>query len=305
MATPLGTLPPGDVGYYIVDWTAELGAVAGDALSGNLTVESASPDLSISNLNLSGSSLAFNASAEVAATYLLTARAGFEPSGRRASKQLELVVGVPPAVEPISLDEGRRHLRLDTAGNPPTHPDDDLVLGWITAAREYVEQETGLSLVTASKTDYRDSWQGSSSRHRTSLETGFHPMGSPLWWGLSSGRLSFVLVHAPVISVEEIRYLDADGEEQVLPPDQYRLTPDGVLMRVEQAVGVAWPATYFGAHGVVQIDYTAGFSGPIPEALRTAIKLMLGVYYENRGVLDRAQGVPQGVDALIDKYRIM
>jgi hypothetical protein len=305
MATPLGTLPPGDVGFYTVDWTAELGAVTGDALTGDLTVDCASPDLSITNLNLTGSALAFNATAEVAAKYLLTARAGFSPSGRRASKQLELVVGLPPAVEPITLDEGRQHLRLDTGGDPPSHPDDPLVLGWITAAREYVEQETGLTLVTASKTDYRDTWQGSSSRHRTSLETGFHPIGSPLWWGLSTGLPSFLLVHAPVISVEAIRYLDADGTQQVLASDQYRLAPDGALMRIEQAIGVAWPPVYFGAHGVVQIDYTAGFADPIPEALRTAIKLMLGVYYENRGVLDRAEVVPQGVCALLDKYRIM
>ena len=46
----------------------------------------------------------------------------------------------PPSVEPISLEKARLHLRLDTSGSPPSHPDDSLVTSLITAVRENAEE---------------------------------------------------------------------------------------------------------------------------------------------------------------------
>ena len=44
-----------------------------------------------------------------------------------------------PTVEPITLAEARLHLRLDTFGSPPSHPDDSLVEAIISAARGMAE----------------------------------------------------------------------------------------------------------------------------------------------------------------------
>jgi uncharacterized phiE125 gp8 family phage protein len=307
MTTVLGPLPPGDVGYYGVDWSDQLDAVAGDSLTGNLIIDCASPDLTISNLKLAGTTVTFNASSPTAAVYRLTARAGFAPSGRMLSQQFELVIGVPPASEPVSLDEARRYLRLDTSGNPPAHPDDELVQSVITAARQYCEGETGLTMVTTQLTDYRESWD---DRERSSVHR-FMEYHASAWDFLpyhyqTFARPSFVLLHAPVISVDEIRYLDTDGVLQVLTPDQYRTIPfAGPLIRIEPAVGDTWPTLYPGVHGAVQIDYTAGYNGPIDEGLRTAIKLMIGIYYENRGIYADEKLVPQGVSDMLDGYRVL
>ena len=50
-------------------------------------------------------------------------------------------------VEPITLEEARLHLRLDTSGSPPSHPDDSLVTVLITVARQSAEAYLGRSLV--------------------------------------------------------------------------------------------------------------------------------------------------------------
>jgi hypothetical protein len=301
----LGTLPPGDVGFYSVDWSEQLSAVAGDAIVGNLTVECDSPDLLISNVTLSGTAVTFNATSEVAALYSLVARAGFNPSGRRLSQRIDLAIGEPPATEPIGLDEARQHLRLDTSGNPPAHPDDLLVQGMITAARQYCEGETGLSIVTTKITDYRDAWTDELAPR---TRWGHYPgLGDYLYHGdlQMLGRPAFLLQHAPVISVDELRYMDPSGVWQVLPPDQYRTIPFGPMLRLEPLIGGAWPACYSGGHGVVQIDYTAGFDSPIEEGLRTAIKMMIAVYYENRGAFGPPAQIPQGVSDMLDGYRVL
>jgi hypothetical protein len=215
--------------------------------------------------------------------------------------------------EPVTLDEARQHLRLDVGGSPPSHPDDGLIVEWITAARQFVEQETGLTLVTASVTDVRDSFEGTAQRHSMGAQYsygyawgyGYYPgEGSFLWdRGHGGGRPSFVLLRAPVISIDSLRYVDTSGIEQTMTEDEYRATDDGVLTRLEPALGLSWPVPYYGAHGVVTVDYTCGYDpDPVPSALVTAVKMMLAIYYENRSPIAIK---PLGFDALVDKYRVL
>lgn len=57
-----------------------------------------------------------------------------------------------PAVEPITLSEAKAHLRVtDTV-------EDALISNLIKAAREEVEQATGLALITQEWRLYLDSW---------------------------------------------------------------------------------------------------------------------------------------------------
>ena len=44
-----------------------------------------------------------------------------------------------PSTEPVTLAEARAHLRLDTFGSPPAHPEDDLISLYISAARQFCE----------------------------------------------------------------------------------------------------------------------------------------------------------------------
>ncbi len=56
---------------------------------------------------------------------------------------MALTLFTPPTAEPVSLEEAKRHLRVD--GN-----DEDVdILGLITAAREQAERHTRRQLLTA------------------------------------------------------------------------------------------------------------------------------------------------------------
>src|ERR1043165_9106345 len=48
-----------------------------------------------------------------------------------------------PSVEPITLEEARDHLRLVASGSPATHPDDDMIEAFITAARQHIDGKDG------------------------------------------------------------------------------------------------------------------------------------------------------------------
>lgn len=303
MSEHLGSLPPGDVGYFGVDWTEIIAAVAGDALDGDPQITCSSAALSIDRLRTMNGVSTFNASSDVEGTYELLARVALEPSGRRVSQTLVLVVGLPPALEPVTLDEARKHLRLDVSGDPPQHPEDDLILGWIRAAREKVELATGLTLVRTPAVDYRDSWpmeheRYGSRRHVDPLRDWIRDPGR-----FRGGSVSFLLDKTPVVSIQAIKYVDVNGVLQVLPADQYQLVPDAGRMRVQTAAMTSWPSVQRES-GAIRIEYTAGPTGPIAESLRSAIKLVLAVLYENRGSYD-ADKPPQGLEELIQGYRIL
>ena len=51
-----------------------------------------------------------------------------------------------PSTEPVTLAEARAHLRLDTFGSPPAHPEDDLISLYISAARQFCEDYLGHSI---------------------------------------------------------------------------------------------------------------------------------------------------------------
>ena len=56
------------------------------------------------------------------------------------------------AAEPITLAQARLHLKLDTSGSPPSHPDDTLVTALIIASRESAEKYTGLAIANQTYT---------------------------------------------------------------------------------------------------------------------------------------------------------
>ncbi|MCW8918915.1 MAG: head-tail connector protein [Gammaproteobacteria bacterium] len=177
-----------------------------------------------------------------------------------------------PAAEPVTLAEAKAHTRADDA-------DDALLAALITAGREYVESETARVLI-----------------ERTGV--------------LSLDRFPSVIrvPGAPLVSVEALRYLDIEGQQQTLPSDQYRVDASSAPGRITPAPGVAWPATLF-VPGAVSIDLTVGYgtADDVPGVLKQALLLLVGHWYENReGVVigTITSEVPIAVTSLLDKRRV-
>ncbi len=172
-----------------------------------------------------------------------------------------------PAVEPVLLAEAKAHLRLDT------DDEDDLVGALIAAARVAVETETRRVLIS-------QSW-------RAIFET----------WPADGVILPVV----PVISVDEVRAIDAEDAATVLDAEDYEFDPADFSVTLDQIT----------ATDHYEIDFTAGYgtSGvDVPQPLRQAIRLLVTHWYENRSAIsldDTLAATPLGYRELIAPYRKM
>lgn len=167
-----------------------------------------------------------------------------------------LILVTDAAEEPVSLETARLHLRLDADGSPPSHPLDDLISLAISGARDWAEQFTGLQLVERAY-EYR-------------LAAFADPLDLPVW---------------PVRSVEYVAYLDGDGVEQTLDPNDYvfQAGDDDTPARLVLAAGADWPETD-GSEECVRIGLITGYGDPadsppaplLPAALRIALLVHVG-----------------------------
>ncbi len=182
----------------------------------------------------------------------------------------------PPALEPVSLDDAKAHLRLDTSD------DDALVTAAITAARVHVEAMTRRVLIEQGWRVYLDAWP--------------------------KKRIVAIPV-APLISVDNLIVFDPGGDAIAVASDDYEV--DAVSVPGRLVLSAPVPVLVGRAVNGIEIDVTAGY-GPtsidVPTPLRQAIMMLVAHWYEHRGAVghDQAGNVPPlGFDALIAPYRIL
>lgn len=175
-----------------------------------------------------------------------------------------------PAAEPLTLEQAKLHLRVDY------NDDDELITDLITVAREAAEDRLGRSLVSCV-------------------------------WRLTVDKFSpaLVLPNPPCITVESVRYLDADGIERTLDAANYLVNTVAEPACIVPAVGVTWPSTQDRINAVV-VDYTAGYgdaAANVPKPITQWMKLAIGDMYDNRNRSSDKPSVPQNfADSLLDTY---
>ena len=187
-----------------------------------------------------------------------------------------LIKTTQPTAEPVSLAEAQLHLRLDTAGSPPAHPDDALVRGLISAARENAEQYTGVTIASCT---YEA--QGAAVDSKLSLQT------------------------YPVTSVSSVTYQDSDGVTQTVAAADYYVDnfarPSRLVFKQNapsQDLTVQFTAGY--------TDLSSPNPYPCPAGVKAAILIMLGNLYENRESVSSTQSYerPQSSTYLLTPHRI-
>lgn len=186
----------------------------------------------------------------------------------------------------ITLDECRKHCRITPDDDsPPAHPDDDLLLGYLAVAREWVEGYSGYSLTPRT-------FEYALDRFPTE---------------------EIKLPGAPIIAIVSVKYTDEDAVQQTLAANQYVLDDFQEPAWLLPAVDVSWPGT-LGVINAVLIRYSAGFSfrtdspqsRPLPKVLKQSVLLLLGHLYENREQSTEVSlnEIPIGVTSLCDFRRI-
>lgn len=110
----------------------------------------------------------------------------------------------------------------------------------------------------------------------------------------------------PLISVDSVKYFDADDVEQTLSSSLYRVYPalDGFEVELKQDTTIPVLAHRKDA---VKITFTAGYgAGPdVPEPILGAISMLAGHFYENptESSPDRNHPIVVGAFDLIEPFR--
>jgi len=183
-------------------------------------------------------------------------------------------------IEPVSLTEAKAHLRV-------TSTDEDTLIDIIIkAARQSAESMTRRSLA--------------SQVFELSLD--------------DFPEEEIVLPMPPVESITSIKYKDSDGVETTWDSSKY-VFYNSEPAKIIPVYGEVFPSFTPYPAGAVKIRFTAGYktSGTdisliIPEAIKQALLLLIGSFYENReDLLSKGhipKSLPFGVDALLYPYRI-
>lgn len=183
----------------------------------------------------------------------------------------------------------KNHLRVDFTD------DDDLVTSLITAAREYVETITGRCLVTSNWVYYLDTfpygWDRTSAPARSSVNRIIE------WW---ANVQNIRIPQAPLQTITKIEYLPSGNSSAylTLDPATYVVDATSNPAVVSPVANAYWPYTY-AVHNAVKISFTAGYVS-VPEAIKTAIRMTVAFWYENR---EDSATVPKAVEYLLASYR--
>ena len=184
-----------------------------------------------------------------------------------------------PAAEPLSTAQAKSHLRVDASD------EDTLIDDLVKSARESIEEDTGLQLITATWRLYLDQFP-------------------------ATGKL-IRLPRPPLQSVSSIKYYDADGVLQTWTSTLYLVDIDAVPARIAEAPDEDWPDTQDRINAV-EIEFVSGYGlagSDLPEPINSALKLQLGHLFENREdvlVSSRVDVMPlvSGADAKLTPYRV-
>ena len=187
---------------------------------------------------------------------------------------MSLTITTQPAEEPVDVAEAKRHLRLSGG-------EDVQVALLIEAARERCERELDRAVMATTYKYTMRTWPGN-----------FIELPKP-----------------PLTSVTEVRYTDTGEAEQTLTVStHYTVDTTSTPGRVCLVKNQSWPSVSSDAAHPIQITYVAGYASAndVPSAIKQAILLFVGHYYENReqvitGTI--ATNLPQAATDLLAAFR--
>lgn len=183
-------------------------------------------------------------------------------------------VVTPPATEPVTLADVKRHLNvLHTS-------EDGMIAGFAAAARRHVEETCSIALINQTRRVYLSKWPSD----------GIIPLHRP-----------------PLVSVTAVKYLDADEVERTLAVDQYHVIKNRIEPHVVRRKAATWPATADHPQAV-WVDYVCGYGTEptaVPQDIRNGLLMLAWDFYFNRGDTSDVNLTRNHVaaNALLDPYK--
>ena len=186
-----------------------------------------------------------------------------------------------PAIEPVTLAEAKAHCRID--GNS----DDAYVQALVAAAREWVEQYLDRSLVYTQWTMRFDRFP----------PDGTHDIELPRPPVATAGTATAVA----------LTFTYENGTTAAYSTASYRVDRNSTPGAVKTLYGQTWPP-HLQDDNAISVTWWGGY-GPsgtdVPAAIRHAILMLVGMWFERRMAADSMGGgeIPFGVKSLLDSQR--
>lgn len=189
---------------------------------------------------------------------------------------MKVSIVTQPTEEPLTLDEAKHHLRIDT------EDDDSLILSLTKASREYTETVTGRKLITQTWKYYLDDWP--------------------------EDKNYIALPFPPLSSVTHLKYTDYNSVQVTVSTSSYDFDTVSEPGRIVLAHGECWPGATLHPTNPIEIQFVCGYGTPddIPESLKPAMKIDLSDMYEQRESIVVGQPVAHLdiLDRLYMPYRV-
>lgn len=164
----------------------------------------------------------------------------------------------PPALEPVTLAEAKAHLRVDTDA------DDVYVSHLISAAREWVEQYLDRTLV-------HTQWV---MRFDKFPDSGIEPVELPRPPMVASGTATAVTV----------TFTQEQGSTSTYSTAEYRVDRHATPGTILPIYGSTW-TPHRQDDNAISVTWWAGYGASgssVPAAIRHAMLMLIGFWYENR-----------------------
>lgn len=184
-----------------------------------------------------------------------------------------------PTSEPVDLDTVKSHIRVDW------DDEDELIGGYIKAARQYCEDVCGRRFMTQTWDLWIQQW----------------PAGNRIY-----------IPYPPLISVEYVNYTDSTESVNILDSSTYVVNNAGSLGEVVLRFGQIWTPSVLSPSRPVNVRFDCGYGDAfaVPQPIKQAILLLIGHWYANREsvIIGRTATatvqVQDTVDALLARYKM-
>tara|TARA_R100000005_G_scaffold95320_1_gene76353 strand:- start:134 stop:757 length:624 start_codon:yes stop_codon:yes gene_type:complete len=203
---------------------------------------------------------------------------------------MKLVRNTLPATEPITLNDTKAYLKVENSA------DDTLITSLIKAAREEIEEYTGLIIISQVWTLYLNQFP-------------YHE--DQIWWdGMRELPIDFYnksskieLPKRPVQMVNHIKTYSDSDVATTIPTSDYQVStyaaPNPEYSVITLRDGKTWP-TFTRNQDGIEIQFMCGYgNSAIPENLKQAIKILVAYRYCNR----EATGMTQEIMNILNSYK--
>ena len=115
----------------------------------------------------------------------------------------------------------------------------------------------------------------------------------------------------PLVTVDAVKYLDADGAEQTLATSEYEVNTGSLLGEVHRSYDGEWPAIRGGRWNSISIEFTSGYGaapGDVDTRAKQAVLLAASLHYHERVPLTLNQvpkALPFALKSIIGQMSVL